>query len=314
MLLWLKGSQMKQKIAILGAGGMLGSMVLDVFAKDENFSIIATVRDLKEAKKFKKYKGVIFQLLDVEYADTNTFKKALGGAKWVINCIGIIKPYIHDDNAPEVERAVRINALFPHTLAKSAKEINAKVIQIATDCVYSGSKGNYKEGDLHDPLDVYGKTKSLGEVYFGNFYNLRCSIIGPEISGHFSLLDWFLTQPKGAKLNGYKNHFWNGVTTLHFAKLCLGIINKNISIGHLQHFIPADKNSKADMLKIFAKEFDRSDVKITSVGTPVLTDRTLATNFKGRNRQLWKSAGYNKIPTISEMIAELAKYKFLGEK
>ena len=305
---------MKQKIAILGAGGMLGSMVLDVFASNANFSITATVRDIKEATKFKKYKNVNFQPLDVEYVDINTLKKALKGVKWIINCIGIIKPYIHDDDALEVERAVRINALFPHTLAKASKQINAKVIQIATDCVYSGSRGDYTEADLHDPLDVYGKTKSLGEAYFDNMIHLRCSIIGPEISGHLSLMDWFLTQPKGAKVNGYKNHFWNGVTTLHFAKLCQGVISKNLTFDHIQHFVPANKISKADMLKVFAKEFNRSDVKITPMSTPVLINRTLATNFKSRNRQLWKLAGYNKTPTIARMVGELANYKFLGEK
>lgn len=305
---------MKQEIAILGVGGMLGSMVLDVFAKSGNYKIIATVRNLREATKFKKYENVRFQVLDVEFADLDMLKKALKGAQWIINCIGIIKPYIHDDNAVEVERAVRINTLFPHTLAKSAKEINASVIQIATDCVYSGNRGDYLEDDLHDPLDVYGKTKSLGEVYYDNFYNLRCSIIGPEISGHFSLLDWFLTQPKNAKLSGYKNHLWNGVTTLHFAKVCQGVIEKKVTFDHLQHFVPADKISKADMLKVFAKEFNRLDIKITPVDTPIAVERTLETKYQNKNKALWKASGYKQIPTIASMVRELAAYKFLGEK
>src|SRR5437868_4207618 len=70
----------------------------------------------------------------------------------VINCIGLIKPYC--DN---VQSAIKVNALFPHKLP-------ANSIQIATDCVYSGSKGGYIETDPHDALDVYGKTKSLGEA------------------------------------------------------------------------------------------------------------------------------------------------------
>lgn len=290
---------------------MLGSMVLDFFAKDENFVTIATVRNLKETKIFKEYKNVIFRKLDVEYADTDTLKKALKGAKWVINCIGIIKPYIHDDNAREVERAVRINALFPHVLSQAVAP--AKIIQIATDCVYSGTKGSYVESDPHDAIDVYGKTKSIGEVYSDNMYNIRCSIIGPEKSGHFSLMDWFLTQKHGASVQGYRNHLWNGVTTLHFAKICKGIIGKDINVGHLQHVAPKDKISKGEMLKVFARHFEREDVKITMVDSPQTIDRTLASENKKGNLKLWKAAGYEKVPTIEEMVKELSEYN-KGEK
>lgn len=299
------------KIAILGVGGMLGSTVLDFFAKEKNFSIIATVRDQKEAEKFPKYQNVEFCELDVQYADSETFRKALKGAKWIINCIGIIKPYIHDDNAAEVERAVRINALFPHALAQSLP--SAKIIQIATDCVYSGTKGKYKESDPHDALDVYGKTKSIGETYFKNMLNIRCSIVGREKSAHLSLMDWFLTQKHGASVDGYKNHLWNGVTTLHFAKICKGIIEKNINVSHLQHLLPKDKISKGEMLKIFAKHFRREDIKITVVNHSQPLDRTLATEKPDVNKKLWKAAGYSMVPTIEQMIRELQIY-LEGEK
>lgn len=296
----------KQKITILGVGGMLGSMVLDVFSRDKDFKLIATVRNKKEIEQFKKYKNVEFRELDVALADVDTLKKAIKGADWVVNAIGIIKPYIHDDNALEVERATRINALFPHLLVKAAGR--AKIIQIATDCVYSGEKGKYKESDLHDPLDVYGKTKSIGEAYVENIYHLRCSIIGPELTGHFSLMDWFLNQEPNAKVNGYKNHFWNGVTTLHFAKLCIGIIKKDIKIKHLQHIIPSDKLAKSEILKCFAKEFNRQDVAINPVNAKEAIDRTLMSENAKMNEKIWRAAGYKEIPTIRQMIRELAVY------
>ena len=93
--------------------------------------------------------------------------------------------------------------MLPHQLARKAESSGAKVIQIATDCVYSGKKGEYVESDEFDPLDVYGKTKSLGEVTSPGVYHLRCSIIGPEPKEHKFLLDWFLGQPKNARVNGY---------------------------------------------------------------------------------------------------------------
>lgn len=305
----------KPTVAILGSTGMLGSITLDSFAASGDFKIIATHRDDKDAAGFKAgYPGVKFRLLDAEKADVNAIAKAIAGADWVVNAIGIIKPYIHDDNAQEVERAIRVNGLFPHLLAKAAEKTGARIIQIATDCVYSGEKGRYVEADAHDALDVYGKTKSLGEAYFGNIYHVRCSIIGPELKAHLSLMDWFLDQPQKAELNGFSNHQWNGVTTLHYARLCQGIIKNGIGLEHLQHIVPGNMITKANLLKSFAKEFGRADIKINVVEAPKVIDRTLATNNEELNRTIWKAAGYAKPPTIEQMVAEVADYGFPKKK
>ena len=301
---------MKKQVYVLGATGMLGSMVLNVFAKDEDFSVVATARNTKERKTIqKKYPKIKIKILDVEFISLRDLKIALWGADWIINCIGIIKPYIHDDNFQEIERAIRINSLFPHTLAKVAKEIKAKVLQIETDCVFSGKKGKYKENDLHDPLDVYGKTKSLGETYADNVYHLRNSIIGPEPVAHISLLDWFLYQPKNAKTNGYSDHYWNGITTYHFVKICLGIIKKNPKIPRLQHVIPSDVVSKEKLLRIFSRYFNREDIRIKSVKAPQKINRTLATENPEMNKRIWRASGYVKVPSVETMVKELSEYK-----
>lgn len=290
---------------------MLGSTVTDIFSENLEFKIVATVYQSKEIELLKKkLPNVVWQTYDAESTDTKSITELLTGIDWVINCIGIIKPYIHDDNAKETLRAIRVNSIFPHQLAFSAEKSGTKVIQIATDCVYSGDKGKYIESDKHDALDVYGKTKSLGEAYSSNMFHLRDSIIGPELKSHLSLLDWFLTQPKNAAVYGYTNHLWNGVTSLHFAKLCQGIIVNDISIDHLQHIIPTGMLSKGEMLKCFAKEFKREDVNITLTDAPQLIDRTLLTENDDKNREIWAAAGYNIPPTVPEMIKELAEYYF----
>jgi dTDP-4-dehydrorhamnose reductase len=301
----------KPKVAILGSTGMLGAITLDSFVASNDFDIIGTYRSEKEAQPFiKKYPQVEFRMLDAETTSIEDIAKAINGTQWVVNAIGIIKPYIHDDNPQEVERAIRVNALFPHLLAKAAQKNRAKVIQIATDCVYSGAKGSYVENDVHDAIDVYGKTKSLGEAYLDNVYHLRCSIIGPEIKAHMSLMDWFLGQPKNAEVNGFTNHQWNGVTTLHFARICQGIIKQAVAIPRLQHVIPGNLITKANLVKCFAKEFKRSDITINEVEAPKVIDRTLATNDEKMNKEIWQAAGYDTPPTIEKMVAELAGYGF----
>lgn len=303
-----------QKVAILGCSGMLGSIVLDYFANKTKYQAIATLSNDKDLRSWqKKYADVEFRVFDAE-GDFAQVKGAIKDADWAINAIGIIKPYIHDDNAKEIERAVKVNALFPHLLGRAAQETGAKVVQIATDCVFSGEKGSYIETDQHDALDVYGKTKSIGEAYFDNVYHLRCSIIGPEIKAHLSLMDWFLGQPVGTDVNGFRNHYWNGVTTLSYARLCAGIIKDDIEINHLQHIVPSGRISKADMLNVFSLEFGRKDIKITPTDAPKIVDRTLETTNKELNASIWKATGYQKIPTVEEMIKELANYSLPERK
>ena len=297
----------KQKVVILGSTGMLGSMLLDVFAKDSEFDIVATYRNDRVGKSLKnKYPGVTFGKLAVQEVSPKDVLQAIKGAKWVVNAIGVIKPYIHDEIAEEIDRAISVNARFPHLLAQAAKNINSKVIQIATDCVYSGQKGHYMETDSHDALDVYGKTKSLGEVFGDQFYHLRCSIIGPELKGHYSLLDWFLGQPRGAEVNGFTNHQWNGITTLHFARICYGIIKNEANLPHVQHIVPGNIISKAKLLKSIAEKFNREDVIIHTMNAPVAINRTLSTNNQKLNKRLWKLAGYDNPPTVAQMLEELA--------
>ena len=304
----------KPRVVILGATGMLGSITLDSFVKSDDFDMIATCRNLEESKAFtQNYPNVEFRSLDARVASVEEVQAAITGADWVVNAIGVIKPYIHDDNAEEVDNAVRVNALFPHVLAKAAEQTDAKVIQVATDCVYSGEKGAYVESDLHDALDVYGKSKSLGEVYSDRFLHVRCSIIGPELKAHKSLMDWFLGQANGAELNGFTNHVWNGVTTLHFSKISQGIIKSDISFSHSQHIIPGNLITKANLLKSFAKEFSRDDITVNEVEAPKVIDRTLATNDDTMNKKIWEAAGYATPPTIEQMVAELAAYGFSGK-
>ncbi len=300
-----------KKVAIMGSTGMLGAMTVDSFAGSGEFEVIATYRGADEGASLREdYPNVDFRELDAATAGVDEIATAIKGAEWVVNAIGIIKPYIHDDNPDEVETAVRVNALFPHNLGKAAAQAGSKVIQIATDCVYSGQKGSYVESDAHDALDVYGKSKSLGEAYLDTMHHVRCSIIGPELKAHLSLMDWFLGNPEGSELNGFTNHQWNGVTTLHFARVAQGIIKDGLELPHSQHVVPGNRISKADLLRAFAKEFKREDIKVNDIEAPTVVDRTLETENNKLNQEIWKAAGYSTPPTIEQMVTELAEYGF----
>ncbi len=290
---------------------MLGSMVADSLSRNKGLNVSATVRSQELGEKCReRLPGVNWVLFDADSPDAEKSLDLIRGNDWAINAIGITKPLIHDDNAAEVERAVLINSLLPHQIARQAQKVGVRVIQIATDCVFSGNKGNYVETDAHDALDAYGKTKSLGEVHNTQVHHLRCSIIGPEPKEHKFLLDWFVRQAKNASVNGYTNHRWNGVTTLHFGKVCEGIITHDISLPHLQHVVPGGEVTKYEMLQEFARSFHREDVMIKPAQAAVVIDRTLKTANSQVNNSLWAAAGYSQPPTVPQMISEMAAFDF----
>jgi dTDP-4-dehydrorhamnose reductase len=298
-------------VAVLGGSGMLGSMTVDWLCRDRSLTVIATVRTPKLLQEFRdRCRAAEWRLFDVKHLKLADLLDVIRGSEWVINCIGIIKPYIHDDNAVETEHAILTNALFPHLLASAADQAGCHVLQIATDCVFSGQKGQYLEHDKHDALDVYGKTKSLGEVFSDKVHHLRVSIIGPEPLRHASLLDWFLHQPRGSSVSGYTNHRWNGITTMHFARLCHGLMTHQSRLAHLHHVVPAGAITKAELLHCIAENYRRDDIRITPTEAPTGADRTLATADPTLNRELWAVAGHPQPPSVAQMVAELTQFDY----
>ena len=286
---------------------MLGSMIVDVLSRAGDLRVRATYRGDREAIDSH------FRPRSVEWisfdAERDNIGQILVGEPWIINAIGIIKPLIHEDRAEEVRRAVLVNSLFPFAVAAAAARGDARVIQIATDCVFSGREGSYHEDSPHDPLDVYGKTKSLGEVAASHFLNLRCSIVGPELRGHLSLLDWFLSQPRHASVRGFVNHRWNGITTLHFAQIVLGLVQSNSRISGTHHIVPHDSVTKAQLLREFATAFERKDIQVQDAAAPEPVDRTLSTKSPLMNDDIWHASGRDEIPNIRTMLNELARLR-----
>ena len=110
----------------------------------------------------------------------------------VVNAVGIVK---QRPAAKEFVPSIEVNALFPHQLARVAAAAGARMVHLSTDCVFSGDKGGYVEADRPDPVDLYGRSKLLGEVTDApNCLTLRTSIIGLELGNRGGLVEWFLAQ------------------------------------------------------------------------------------------------------------------------
>lgn len=258
------------KILVLGATGMLSWQVYDYLSRQAGYDVYGTTRRF-DMKDKNIYKGI---------GAWDLRQCADQGYDYVINCIGVIKPYIKDNDSKSIDQAIHINSLLPYQIKETF--FPTKVIHASTDCVFSGNDGDYDENDPTDAYDFYGKTKALGEC--PDNMNLRTSIVGHEKRGKKSLLEWFLSQPNGAELNGFANHWWNGMTTLQWAKCVEQIIDGDLwEPGNFHLFSTFNDGKyndicKYDLLKEFKKAYDR-DVKINSVNNPENScDRSLITH------------------------------------
>lgn len=212
---------------------------------------------------------------------------------WIINCIGAIPQRISD-----ADLMFELNSNFPKKLAQT----DAKIIQIATDCVFSGMTGNYLESSIPDPVDEYGRSKLAGEI--SSVLNIRCSIIGPD-KNNASLFEWVRTQPEDATIQGYEDHIWNGVSTHVFANLAKGIIENNFWIDHKIHFVPRNSVSKFELVKLIALKTGREDLNIVPKDTGHKVDRTLGTDYPELNKKLWQIAGYDEVLSVEQIVEEM---------
>jgi dTDP-4-dehydrorhamnose reductase len=290
---------LKKKVLVLGATGMLGHMVYRV---------------LREAGAIQVYGTHLDDKNDLYYFDVESGLEGLvricdrsSGYDYFINCIGMLAGKIKLEDPVSIRKAIKLNTLFPHELSFLAKELKTKVIHISTDGVFSGKAEYYNEDAIHDCTDLYGITKSLGEVVDDHFLNLRCSIIGPSPFEKGGLLEWFLQQPDETVVPGYTNHIWHGVSTYQFGKLCLKIIEEDY-FGKLReessvfHFAPNEPITKYELLCLFRDNFGKN-VKIEAVQTDERTyKRILATKYHKLR------AFYPHGLSAAEMVSELVHY------
>jgi dTDP-4-dehydrorhamnose reductase len=287
-----------KKIAILGSTGMIGSGVTQGF-NHQDFEVTEFNRAGKSvvnSNSSHKFEALEFTHLD----DFEIFKNF----DYVINLSGVIRHKLSQESSSEIDHAIRVNSIFPRALDNFSEKTNAKVIQIGTDCVFSGLKGSYSESDSFDPTDMYGYTKVLGETALRNTMTLRVSVVGVERDANTELLNWILNHPPKSTIEGYVNHIWSGVTPLHLAKLLTGVINQDLYFNGVQHIVPENKVTKYQLVKLISEAFKRDDLEIVERITSVSVDRSLASQNPTRNTRLWDASGYAAPPKIEDMIAE----------
>jgi len=242
------------KILVFGITGMLGHKAFSIFSENPKLETFGTVRNAADITNYFKGSNNIFYNVDALNPESAFKLIEKLNPDIILNCIGVIKQL---KEAKDPILSIEINSLFPHKLARYIRNSQTRLIHISTDCVFSGDIGNYKEGDISDAKDLYGKSKNLGElINYDNCITLRTSIIGPELKGKLSLLEWFLSQEKPIK--GFTNAIYSGFTTLELINIIEKYVIKKPTKNGLYH-LSSNPISKFELLKIIAKKYDKKN-------------------------------------------------------
>lgn len=281
------------RVIVLGSTGMLGSAV--------HRQLVTSGVEVTQASRTT---GVRFDARELNFYDLLD-GEGLKAGDYVVNCVGLTKARIRESDIESRALAVRLNVDFPNNLALTSAVKGVRVIQVATDCVFSGREGSYSESAQHDAEDVYGKTKSLGESPSNAVMHLRCSLIGPELGRNSLFFEWVRQQPYGASIQGFTNHIWNGLTSYEFGRIVSGVIREGLFTPGVQHLVPLDKVSKDQLVRLELNALGRNDVEVSSVEAPSNVDRTLETENTATNRDLFACAGFPNPPTVAQMVERL---------
>jgi dTDP-4-dehydrorhamnose reductase len=241
------------KVLVVGANGMIGSTVLRVLSEKSDWQVFGTVRDGNVKKYFPAtISERLIGGIDTEYQDALVKVLSQLRPDVVVNCAGLTK---HKPEAEDPLVSIPINTLMPHRLASLCRLAGARLIHVSTDCVFSGNKGGYTESDVPDALDVYGKSKALGEIAYPHTITLRTSTIGHELNTQFGLLNWFLSQEGRCK--GYTRAVFSGLPTVVFAQIVRDVVIPKTELTGLYHVAAAAIN-KYDLLKLIAEVYGKT--------------------------------------------------------
>jgi dTDP-4-dehydrorhamnose reductase len=246
------------RIGVTGASGMLGTALVTHLSKLHK--VFATSRS--KGIEGKDIKWDCFDLTDIELLN-----KWLDRVKpnVVIHCAAIVNVDLCEEN---FDLATKLHVETTKVMSNYLNRNNGRLIYISTDSVFDGKKhGSYNESDLVNPLNVYAKTKLMGErpvQLMTNGLVLRTNIIGWTRENSVSFSEWML---KGLTDNIPLNLFYDvNFSPLNVYDLSI-IIEKIIQkpIFGLYHCASSDGISKYDFGRKMAEIFQLSDSNINRI-------------------------------------------------
>jgi len=236
------------RVLVLGATGMLGHKLIQRLAAG-GLSVFGTMRSSSPpptAAARVALSAADRILHDVDVLQDGPLQAAIEMADpdVVVNAVGVIKQI---DVAKDPVTSISTNALLPHRTAAFCKKRGARLVQFSTDCVFAGRRGPYAENAPTDAEDLYGRSKLLGEVSGPGCLTIRSSIVGRELRGRSSLVEWFLSQ-RGGQATGFTGALYTGLTTNVMSDLVGKLIMEYPEVDGIWH-VASEPISKYELLQ-----------------------------------------------------------------
>jgi dTDP-4-dehydrorhamnose reductase len=196
----------------------------------------------------------------VDVRDTSGLARLLDSRRpdVVLNAVGVVKQILGEHDPLDT---ITINGLFPNLLGLLCEMRGIRLVHYSTDCVFmgtpEGTRGpdGYREVDPADSRDLYGMSKLAGEPKAATALVLRTSIIGRELRGFTSLIEWFLAQGPGS-VKGFTKALFTGLTTLELAQLTAMVLRDFPEMTGLWH-VAAPPITKHDLLMLVKASYGR---------------------------------------------------------
>ena len=240
------------KVLVFGASGMIGSAMFRVLSAKKGWQVWGTIRSADRKLFFSgKQQDKLLSGVDLEKHDALVRVFARVKPNVVVNCIGLTK---HHKDSYNHSLVLPLNTLLPHHMADLCDVAGGRLIHVSTDCVFAGTKGNYAEGDSSDAVDLYGKSKNLGEVDYPHAVTLRTSTIGHELQSAYGLLEWFLAQQGSCK--GFSRAIFSGLPNTEFARVVRDFVIPRPDLHGLYH-VSAAPICKYELLQLIAKVYGK---------------------------------------------------------
>lgn len=201
----------------------------------------------------------------------------------------------------------QINTFFPRQLARVSSLIGAKVLNISTNAVFRGTKGEYCETSFPFPRDTYGLSKLLGESKSNNVHNIRFSFVPKTLTNakKHRALDWVLNATEILPVTGFLNHAWNGLTEEMVAKLLVSVVNNQELLGALPptlHLFSRDVITKFELYETLLEHYSLPQDMLVSGNSPHSQKLTLSSDYIEFLNRVWATAGFSKILSFQELI------------
>jgi len=281
------------KVLIFGSTGILGTALMEALRKDDFFKSIGTGRNKSADISFEIGKKSLKNLLKTQKPD------------YVVNCI------VAKQGSQSVLKQLIINSFFPFVLSIYSQLNKFVLIQISTNSVFCERQTLKYESNYPIPSTLYGFTKLLGEILCRNSMIIRSSFIGdvPDNRNQLSFFGRIKKAEDGASVSIGNNSLWNGLSSDGVALFILNLIKFNMSHHFPKkiHLVSTEIISKKELAYLVGQRLNKNNVNIC-VNSKLITDQTLSTVTLDLQEKVWKIAGLDSPPSISDQILSMNVY------